>query len=99
MAWWSAVAAPGSTWLFGARLQGAGSGALWGAFYGVFWWVLGGLILMPMLLGMPAFAQLKDPMMRPMAWGSLMGHLILGVILGTVTVQLLKRGGAGGSPA
>ena len=31
--------------------------------------VLGGLILMPILLGMPAFAQFKDPMMQPVAGG------------------------------
>jgi hypothetical protein len=42
----------------------------------------GGLILMPLLLGMPAFAPLMMEMMRPVAMGSLMGHLLYGLILG-----------------
>ncbi|HEV8149340.1 MAG TPA: hypothetical protein VGP61_04070, partial [Gemmatimonadales bacterium] len=55
--------------LLGAKLLSVAAGVLWGALYGVFWWILGGLILMPVLLGMPAFAALRDPMMRPQAWG------------------------------
>jgi hypothetical protein len=78
--------------LLGGKLLSVGAGVLWGAFYGVFWWVLGGLILMPILLGMPAFSALRDPMMRPVAMGSFVGHLIFGVILGWATVLLLKQG-------
>ena len=37
---------------------------------------------MPLFLGMPAFAPLVMAPMRPVAMGSLMGHLIFGVILG-----------------
>jgi hypothetical protein len=58
-------------WVLGSKLGSVGSGILWGAVYGAFWWVLGALILMPVLLGMPAFAALRDPMMRADAWGSL----------------------------
>ena len=79
-------------WVLGGKLSSIGSGVLWGAIYGVFWWVLGGLILMPVLLGMPAFASLRDPMMRPVAWGSLMGHLIFGIVLGGSAVLVLKQG-------
>ncbi|MGQ0714780.1 MAG: DUF6789 family protein [Gemmatimonadaceae bacterium] len=74
--------------LLGARVAGYGSGAAWGALWGVVWWVLGGLILMPMFLGMPLFAPLRMPPMRVVAWGSLAGHLIYGVILGAVFVRL-----------
>jgi hypothetical protein len=74
--------------LLGARVGGYGSGATWGALWGVVWWVLGGLILMPMFLDMPAFAPLRMPPMRPVAWGSLAGHLIYGVILGAAFVRL-----------
>lgn len=77
--------------VLGKKLYNVGGGVLWGAIYGVFWWVLGGLILMPVLLGMPAFASLRTPMMRPVAVSSLIGHLIFGVILGWVTVLLLKK--------
>ena len=80
-------------WLLGARAVGYGAGAGWGATWGIVWWVVGGLILMPLLLGMPAFASLRMPAMRPVAMGSLIGHLIYGVILGLAFVRL--RAGVG----
>jgi hypothetical protein len=79
-------------WILGNRIGGIGSGVGWGAGYGVIWWVLGGLILMPMFLGMPAFAPLQMPMMRPVAFASLMGHVVFGVILGAAFVPF--RGAA-----
>jgi hypothetical protein len=54
----------------------------WGAAYGFAWWILGGLILMPIMLGMQAFAPVLMPMMRGVAMASLIGHLIFGLILG-----------------
>ena len=75
-------------WILGTRIGAYGSGAGWGAAYGVLWWVLGGLILMPVFLGMPAFAPLQMPMMRPVAFASLMGHVIFGIILGAAFVPL-----------
>ena len=72
----------------GSRVTSNGSGVAWGAVWGVLWWVLGGLILMPLLLGMPAFASLKMPPMRPVAMGSLVGHLVYGVLLGFVYARL-----------
>lgn len=61
-----------------------------GAVYGVVWWVLGALIIMPVLLGMAAFAPLTMPEMRSVAMGSLMGHIIYGLILGGAMVALLR---------
>lgn len=78
--------------LFDNRIRGYGGGTGWGAAYGLVWWVLGGLIAMPILLGMPAFAPLQMPPMRPVAMGSLVGHLIYGAILGALYVKL--RAGA-----
>ena len=75
-------------WILGARIGRIGSGIRWGAGYGMAWWVLGGLILMPVFLGMPAFAPLRVPMMRPVAFASLMGHVMFGVILGAAFVPL-----------
>jgi hypothetical protein len=80
-------------WILGSRVGGIGSGAGWGAGYGIVWWVVGGLILMPVFLGMPAFAPLRMPMMRPVAFASLMGHVIFGVILGAGFLPL-RRGAA-----
>jgi hypothetical protein len=69
-------------WLLGGRVHGYGSAFGWGAAYGFAWWIVGGLILMPLMLGMPAFAPLMMPPMRIVAMGSLIGHLIYGSILG-----------------
>ena len=80
-------------WLLDKRAQNYKSGLGWGALYGAAWWVLGGLILMPILLGMSAFAPLAMEPMRPVAWGSLMGHLIYGLILGGSYVGLRRKGG------
>ena len=43
-------------WLLGTRSHTFGAGLGWGAVYGFAWWIMGGLILMPLLLGMPPFA-------------------------------------------
>ncbi len=46
---------------------------------------------MPVFLGMPAFAPLMMPEMRMVAMGSLIGHLIDGLILGVVYVVMTRR--------
>lgn len=71
-------------WLLGDYVHGYGSAFGWGAAYGFTWWIVGGLILMPVLLGMAAFAPLTMPSMRGVAMGSLFGHLIYGLVLGGV---------------
>jgi len=80
-------------WLLGERARSYGSGLAWGAVWGVVWWVLGGLILMPLVLGMPAFASLRMAPMRPVAFGSLIGHVIYGLVLGAAFVRLRARTG------
>ncbi len=91
--------------LLGGRVRGTGGGLGWGALYGAVWWVLGGLVLMPLLLGMPAFAPLAMAPMRPVAVGSLVGHLVYGLALGAAFVWLRRqanqraRGGLAAEPA
>ena len=74
--------------VLGDRVDSFGRGAAGGALWGVVWWILGALILMPLLLGMPVFAALRMAPMRPVAMGSLVGHLLFGVILGLAYVRL-----------
>jgi hypothetical protein len=62
-----------------ARSTGLGLG------YGVVWWVLGGLLIMPAWLGMGVF------MFNTMAWMSLLGHLIYGLLLGVVYALVAPR--------
>jgi uncharacterized membrane protein YagU involved in acid resistance len=58
-----------------------------GAINGVIWWVLGALIMMPLMLGMGdmVFVIGGDQ------WMSLVGHLIFGVVTGLVFLALSKR--------
>ncbi len=65
-------------------LTGYARGALVGLAYGALWWVLGPLLIMPAMMGMPLFA------IDGGAWMSLMGHMIYGIILGLVAVRVLQ---------
>jgi hypothetical protein len=79
-------------WLLGTRVHNYSSALGWGAVYGFAWWIVGGLILMPLFLGMSPFAPLLMPPMRMVAIGSLVGHLIYGLILGGVFAWLYVGG-------
>jgi hypothetical protein len=83
-------------WLVGERVRSYGSALGWGAAYGLVWWIAGGLVLMPVLLGMSPFAPLMMPPMRIVAMGSLVGHLIYGLILGG-TFAWLRRSARSGA--
>ncbi|CAN5292063.1 hypothetical protein BH23GEM2_BH23GEM2_15990 [soil metagenome] len=78
--------------LIGDRAAATGPALGYGAAWGVLWWVLGALILMPVFLGMPPFAALRMPPMRPVALGSLVGHLVFGLITGFTYARLRQRG-------
>lgn len=58
-----------------------------GAVYGMVWWVLGPLIIMPAWLGMPLF------MFDSTTWLSLMGHVIYGMVAAAVLFGLRQRAG------
>ena len=77
--------------LLGGRVHSVGGGLGWGAAWGLVWWVLGGLILMPTMLDMPAFAPLQMAPMRMVAVGSLIGHLVYGLALGAAFSKLSER--------
>jgi uncharacterized membrane protein YagU involved in acid resistance len=68
----------------GRGLQTWASGIALGLGYGLVWWVLGALLIMPAQLGMPVL-QLGTA-----AWQSLAGHLVFGLVLGVVTVAALR---------
>lgn len=56
-----------------------------GAAYGMLWWVVGALILMPTKLGMDLMV-INDTALQ-----SLMGHLMFGMVLGGVYAILARR--------
>lgn len=79
--------------LFGVLVRhqsaGAGETVFWGLAYGMFWWYLGALTLLPLLLGdelswTAAGARAAFP--------SLIGHLLYGATVGLV-LAFLRRGG------
>lgn len=55
-----------------------------GVLYGLFWWVVGALFLMPIFLGMPSMVFVIDEMQLY----SLLGHLLYGITLGIVMCWL-----------
>lgn len=57
-----------------------------GAVYGVVWWVLGALIIMPAIMGMPVL-QVGTLQMQ-----SLVGHIVYGVALGGVLHAMVQPG-------
>lgn len=60
-------------------------GLLFGLGYGIFWWVLGSLVIMPQKLGMPLFQ------FNTATWQSLMGHMVFGAILGSLVVIIPSK--------
>lgn len=58
-----------------------------GMAYGVVWWVLGALLIMPAWLGMNEMIF----ELTTTAWQSLMGHLVYGLLLGLVSTLVIQR--------
>ncbi|HEY3288985.1 MAG TPA: hypothetical protein VGK87_02545 [Anaerolineae bacterium] len=74
--------------LFGANSTTAGRGLLFGIVYGMVWWVLGPLVIMPVMMGMGlqfANALSGSNLM------SLMGHMIFGAVTGLVYFWVARR--------
>lgn len=73
--------------LFRHDIRGAGSSIAWGIAYGLIWWVLGPLTIMPWWLGHGIQWSLAA---GQGAFPSLVGHLIYGILLG-VTYSMVER--------
>jgi hypothetical protein len=87
----SALIGAGFAVVLGRSVGGYGAGLSAGLVYGISWWLLGPLTLMPLFMGMGfgvnwslAAAQSMLP--------SLVGHIVYGVILGTSYAWLQQRG-------
>ena len=73
--------------LLGSSIKKNGKSVLLGTVYGVVWWFLGPLLLMPIMMGMGP--QLHSAGMTA-AMPSLIGHVIFGAILGFTYGKLQK---------
>lgn len=75
--------------LFGLLVPATELGSLLGAgtLYGMVWWLLGPLVIMPAWLGMPLF------MFDTNTWLSLMGHVVYGLIVAAALFGFRRRSG------
>lgn len=73
--------------LLGRFARGLPRALLLGVGYGIVWWVVGALVIMPAALGM------TDMVLQVGAdqWQSLMGHVIFGLLLGGTFALLAPR--------
>lgn len=58
-----------------------------GVINGIVWWVLGALVLMPLMLGMSQMVFVVEQMQ----WMSLLGHIIYGVVTALVFFALRRN--------
>jgi hypothetical protein len=84
----SAVIGGGFGVVFGAMIYCFGTGVGYGLVYGLAWWILGPLTLMPTLLGMGP--QLTLEAVR-MTLPSLGGHILYGILTGLAYTLLAHR--------
>lgn len=88
----SAAIGAGFGLVLAPRVTGLATGLGLGAAYGLLWWVLGPLLLMPAAMGMPVLT------VDATAVQSLVGHLVFGLVLGAV-VALANRPAGGAAHA
>lgn len=74
-------------WWFGGKVDSFAAGAKYGLLQGFIWWILGPLVVMPLMLGMGI--QINNALATNNLL-SLMGHLIYGIILGLVFTAVAK---------
>lgn len=65
----------------------ATSALIGGIINGVVWWVLGALVMMPLMLGMSQMVFV----IGQAQWMSLLGHIIYGLVTAFVFIPLVKR--------
>jgi uncharacterized membrane protein len=61
---------------------------VWGGLYGLAWWIVSGLLLIPALLGKVPLSSAALDAMKPVALASLVEHVLYGVVLGIVFALL-----------
>ncbi len=86
----SAVIGASFATFFDRLVQGASGGLGYGLVYGAFWWLLGPLTLMPLMMGMGLGVNWNATAASQML-PSLIGHLIYGAILGVSYAWLRSR--------
>jgi len=73
--------------LFQRDIRGYGSCMGWGLGFGIFWWFLGPLTLLPLAAGLPLDWSAEQ---GSAVFGSLVGHILYGLILGVAYATIDK---------
>ena len=76
-------------WLVSAEPTDGTRLTLWGGLYGLAWWIVSGLVLIPALLAKVPLSSSALDATRPVALASLIEHVLYGVMLGLVFTELL----------
>lgn len=77
--------------LLGRRGEAWDAGAAWGLAYGIAWWIVAALVLLPLGLGLPILAPLRQSVLFPFAVSTLMGSIFFGAIMGSGVAWLSRR--------
>jgi hypothetical protein len=81
--------------LFGYLLRGRrldeASAIVWGGIYGLGWWILAGLVLVPALRGAVPLSPSAVGVIRPIALTLLAGHMLYGLVLGAAFPLVDRR--------
>ena len=77
-------------WLLHAQTLDDLAAMVWGGLYGVGWWIIAGLILMPALRAIWPFSIAAVDQAREIAFPLPIGHLVYGVILGLAWSRITK---------
>jgi hypothetical protein len=78
-------------WLLHARRLASAAAVAGGVAYGVGWWIVTGLIVIPAALGVWPFSPFAVDRVRPVILPLLVGHAVYGGILGLVWSQITNR--------
>jgi hypothetical protein len=77
--------------VIGKKIFSYKDGLKYGALCGLAWWVLGGIFLMPIFLGLSVFSPETLEPIQPVGFHSLIGHILFGLIYGGVFVALQAK--------
>jgi hypothetical protein len=80
----SATVGAGFGVLFGARIHSLIASVLLGAIYAIGVWAIGYMFILPVLVGLPPFAQVIFDGMRMAALVGLTGHVLYGALTGAL---------------
>lgn len=78
-------------WLTGRQDVGEGAGVVWGVLYGAFWWIVSGLVVIPVLYGVGPLTSAAVDVIRNASLPWFAAMLLNGGVLGGVYPLLAPR--------